>query len=126
MSELVTVELPDELARRARALAFATNRRLEDAVFDWIKHAVVEPEIEALPDDALLTLCDAMLEADQQEELSELLASAREGELDASRRARLDHLMTLYRHGLVLKARAWKEAVGRGLRPPLTDADHAA
>jgi hypothetical protein len=29
--------------------------------------------------------------------------------------------MTLYRRGLVLKARAWKEAVERGLRPPLTD-----
>jgi hypothetical protein len=32
--------------------------------------------------------------------------------------------MADYRRGLVLKARAWKEAVARGLRPP--PADHAA
>ena len=46
------------------------------------------------------------------------------------RGARLDDLMADYRRGLVLKARAWKEAVTRGLRTPPTDteadADHAA
>ena len=35
--------------------------------------------------------------------------------------ARLDELMGVYRQGLVLKARAIKEAVTRGLRPPLAD-----
>jgi len=36
-------------------------------------------------------------------------------------RDRLDQLMVLYRRGLKLKARAWKEAVARGLRTPLAD-----
>ena len=27
------------------------NRRLEDAVIDWINRAVSEPDVEALPDD---------------------------------------------------------------------------
>jgi hypothetical protein len=123
MSEKVTIEIPDDLSRRARGLAAAGNRRLEDAVIDWTARAVIEPEIEALPDDELLELCDATLEAGQQEELSGWLDDAREGRLDAAGRTRLDELMARYRRGLVLKARAWKEAVARGLRTPLTDAD---
>ena len=55
MSEKVTIELPDELSRRARKLAAAGNRRLEDAVIDWINRAVSEPDVEVLPDDELLT-----------------------------------------------------------------------
>ena len=128
MSEKVTIELPDELSRRARRLAAAGNRRLEDAVIDWINRAVAEPDVEGLPDDELLRLCDATFAAGQQAELSDRLADAREGTLDTAGRARLDDLMAEYRRGLVLKARAWKEAVSRGLRTPPTeaDADHAA
>src|SRR5271170_3569058 len=87
MSEIVTIELPDELSRQARRLAAAGNRRLEDAVIDWINRAVSDPDIEALPDDKLLRLCDATLEAGEQAELSGLLAEAREGTLDTSGRA---------------------------------------
>jgi hypothetical protein len=128
MSQIVTVELPDELARRARGVAAAGNRRLEDAVVDWISQAVAHPEIEALSDDELLARCDVSLAADMQEELSGLLSDAREGELDVPGRARLDQLFDLYRRGMVQNARAWTEAVARGLRPSLTDADadHAA
>ena len=130
MSEKVTIELPDELSQRARKLAAVGNRRLEDAVIDWINRAVSEPDVEVLPDEELLRRCDATIEAGAQEELSGLLADAREGVLDAARRARLDGLMADYRRGLVLKARAWNEAVARGLRAPPADpeadADHAA
>ena len=123
MSQTVTVELPDELARRARSVAAAGNRRLEDAVIDWISQAVAEPEIEALPDDELLARCDSALAADLQEELSGLLSDARENKLDATGSARLDQLMALYRRGMVQKARAWREAVARGLRTSLTADD---
>jgi len=126
MSERVTVELPDELARRARDAAAARNRRLEDAVIEWIGQAVAEPTIEALSDDELLTYCDMTLEADLQEELSKRLSDIRESQIDASGRARLDHLMVLYRRRLMRKARAWKEAVARGLRSPLGGADTGA
>ena len=130
MSEKVTIELPDELSRRARRLAAVGNRRLEDVVIDWINRAVSEPDVEALPDDELLRLCDATFEAREQAELSGLLADAREGQLGTARREQLDDLMAGYRRGLVLKARAWREAVARGLRTPPTDtdagADHAA
>jgi hypothetical protein len=116
MSETVTIELPDELSQRARRLAAAANRRLEDAVVDWISQAVSEWDVESLPNDELLKLCDATLGADEQEELSNGLADARDGLLDAAGRARLDVLMARYRRGLVLKARAWQEAVARGLQ----------
>ena len=130
MSQTLTVELPDELALRARRVAAAANRRLEDAVIDWISQAVAEPEIEALPDDELLMRCDSALAADLQEELSGLLADAREDKLDKAELGRLDQIMALYRRAMVQKARAWREAVARGLRasPTGTDAnaDHAA
>ena len=124
MSETLTVEIPSELARQARALAIASNRRLEDAVVDWIGRAVTDPPVESLPDSEVLALCDAAWDAARQEELSASLADLREGALAVSQRARLDELMAGYRRGLVLKARAWAEAVARGLRPRLDN--HAA
>ena len=62
-----------------------------------------------------------MLEPGIQEELSDLLDLGGEGALEPADRVRLDELISIYRQGLVLKARAWKEAVKRGLRAALTD-----
>jgi hypothetical protein len=77
----------------------------------------VSPE---LPDAELLALCDARLDDARQAELSALLADHREGRAGGAEPGRLDALLAEYRRGLVLKARAWKEAVARGLRPPPT------
>ena len=44
MSETVTIELPEELLRRARKMAVAGNRRLEEAVIDWISQVVSAPD----------------------------------------------------------------------------------
>lgn len=121
MSEVLTVELPDELAQQARALAMATNRRLEDAVLDWLRQAVAEPAVESLSNEALLRLCELRFSDAEQEELSDLLARARETALDTPEQQRLDRLMAAYRQGLVLKARALKEAAARGLCPTLAD-----
>jgi hypothetical protein len=120
MSETVTLEVPDELARRVRALAIATRRRFEDVVLDGLRRAAEEPSVEDLPDGELLGLCDATLDPIDQEALSLLLAGHREGTLSPLEKQSLDALMDAYRRGLVLKARALNAAVGRGLRPPLT------
>jgi hypothetical protein len=119
MSEVVTLEIPDELAQRARALAAAANRRLEDVVVEWIGRAVAEPRVESLPDGELLALCERELGTAEQDELSTFLARLREGHLDRQDQTRLDELMLAYRRGLVLKARAMHEAVRRGLKPSL-------
>ena len=124
MVEQLTVELPEELARRARALAAATQRRFEDAIVDWIGRAVDEPEVLSISNELLLQYCDLTMAAGEQTELSELLDKQREHSLDASERQRLDQLLENYRRGLLLKAKALNEAVARGLRPRL--GDHAA
>src|SRR5205085_830566 len=96
MTETVTVELPAELAQRARAVAAQTQRRLEDVLVEWIDRAAAEPAVEELPDDQLLALCESQLDDGRQEELSELLARNREGLLRNGERGRLDELMRLY------------------------------
>lgn len=53
-------------------------------------------------------------------EWSDLLAGNREGQLnDAEFIKKLDELMQVYRHGLLRKARAFKVAVERGLKPAI-------
>jgi len=120
MSVKVTVELPEELAQRARAVAAQSSRRVEDVLLEWIDRAGSEQEVDSLSDDQLLALCDGQLDDAIQNDLSELLARSREGRLADAERDRLEGLMQLYRRGLVRKARAWKAAVGRGLRAPLS------
>src|SRR3954464_9769587 len=93
MSEPVTLQIPDELARRARALAAATHRRFEDAVVDWLRRAGEEPAGGSLPGGSLLALCDATLTGVDQDALSVLLAGHREGSLSVEETARLDELM---------------------------------
>ena len=121
MSESFTLELPTELMRQARAAAAASNRRLDDAVADWIGRAVADPPVERIPDDQLLALYGSRLADGEQDELSGLLGRNREGTLFAADRPGLDELMTAYRAGLVRKARAVKEAVSRGLTLPADD-----
>jgi hypothetical protein len=119
MAETVTLELPEEVARRAREVAVRTHRRPESVLLEWIGRAVAEPPVESLPDDQVLALCDMQMDVEQQETLGDLLARNQEGLLSSAERARLDELMQTYRRGLVRKAQALKVAVERGLRPPL-------
>ncbi len=124
MIEQLTLELPEELARRARAFAAATHRTVEDAIVDWIDRAVSEHDVALLSDDQIKTLCDLTIDHAEQEQLSLLLEKQREQEIDAAESRRLEDLMESYRRGLLLKARALKEAVTRGLKSRLDD--HAA
>ena len=121
MSEVLTVEIPDELARQVRAIAAATSRPIEDVVVECLGRAIAEPTVKSLSDDELLQLCESQIDRSKQDELSELLALGREGQLQDHERGKLDALMVNYRRGLVCKAQAWKEAVARGLKPPLSD-----
>ena len=124
MTEQLTLVIPEELARRARALASATHRRVEDAILDWIGRAVEEPDVAALADDQLLGVCDQTMESADEQELNLLLVKQRERAIQDDERQRLDRLLDIYRRGILLKARALKEAVTRGLKPRLDD--HAA
>jgi hypothetical protein len=119
MAEIVRLELSDTLAQQAKQIAALTDRRLEDVLVEWIDRAVTELPIESLPDEQILTLCDLQMEPRQQELLSDLLGRNQEGHLNPAETAQLDQLMTIYRRGLVQKARALKVAVERSLRSHL-------
>jgi hypothetical protein len=115
MSEVVTLELPENVARSAQTIAARTHRRVEDVLMEWIDHAVADLPIDALPDDEVLALSDLQMTLDEQEELSDLLAQNREGTIMIGDRLRLEELMSVYRRGLVRKAQAINVAVARGL-----------
>jgi hypothetical protein len=69
MAEIVTLELPETLAQRAKEIAALTNQRLEDVLVEWIDRASTELPVESLPDDWVLALCDMQMEPEQQEAL---------------------------------------------------------
>jgi hypothetical protein len=117
MSESLTLELPADVALQARAVASATNKRVEDIVVAWIGRGAAESPLEELPDAKIIELSESQLPEGDQTTLSDLLG--RPGELSAEETVRLDELLATYRRGLVLKARATKEAVVRGLIPRL-------
>ncbi len=119
MGVKVTVELSEELAHRARAVADQTHRSFEEVLVALIDRAAAEPAVELLPDDQVLALCNSEMAVDQQVELSELLEQNREGLLEQSGQNRLEELLRVYRRGLVCKAQALRIAGARGLKPPL-------
>lgn len=119
MSEIITLQIPETLAQKAKEIAAFSDRSLEDVLLEWIYRASDELPVESLPDDQVLTLCDLQMENQQQEFLSELLAHQRERPLNEIENSQLDELMQVYRRGLVRKAKALKVAVERGLIPTI-------
>lgn len=119
MAEIVTLQLPENLAQKAKEIAAFTHRRLEDVLLEWIDRAITELPVESLPNEQVLAMCDLQMEAEQQAVFSDLLARQREEEINDLEARQLDELMQVYRRGLVSKARALKVAVERGLIPPL-------
>lgn len=119
MAETITLELPEALVIQAKDVATRTQRRLEDVLLEWLDRAAAETPLESLSDSQILSLCELQMAADQQEEMSRLLALNRENQLSPSEQQRLDELMHLYRRDLVRKAHALQIAVQRGLKPPL-------
>ena len=119
MSHVVMLDLPDDLGQRARVIAAQTHRRVEDVLLEWLGRGAADIAMDQLPDDQVLTLCDLEMSEEQQHELNDLLARQREGLLESDERHSLNELMGIYRRGMIQKAQALKEAVDRGLRPPL-------
>jgi hypothetical protein len=94
---------------------------MQEVLADWLLRGADEPPVELLSDEEVLEIADMQLPEAQQQELSDLLAGNREGELDDAEKIRLDELMDIYRRGLVRKAEAIRTSVERGLRPPLNE-----
>lgn len=119
MAEIVTLRLPDTLALKAREVAALTHKQLEELLVEFIDRALTELPVESLPDEQLLAVCNMIMDNQQQELLSDLLARNTEGQLNQEEIAQLNEIMQVYRRGLVRKGRAVKVAVERGLIPSL-------
>jgi len=119
MSEQITIQVSDRVARSAAYMAAQSQRRIEDVLADWLDQAVTELPVDELPDEEVLALTQLQLTSEQQATLSDLLVRNREGTLDAKGRRLLDEMMRIYEHGLLRKAQALRVAVQRGLREPL-------
>lgn len=121
MSLLVTLDLPDTLVKDANQVVQQTEQPLEEVLLQWIKRGANDRPVELLADEQLLLIIKSQLPTEQQDELSDLLALNREEQLTPRQRIRLDELMHSYRQGLIRKAQALKEAVARGIQPPLRE-----
>lgn len=120
MAQLITLEIPEPLARKVQDFAQLTDRSIEAVVLEWLDHASTDLAVESLSDPQVSALCDSEMSSEQQLRLSELLEHNRESTLTQLQQEELDQLMQIYRLGLVRKAQALKVAVDRGLRPALT------
>jgi len=128
MNEQITVTLPTEILQRAEQLARCTGRsvdqlqaetielslrplgssaREEDGMAEWSDERVL-----AVVDDPGFAVVDEHL-------LSDLLNRQQAGTLTEGERPTLAALLEVYQTLLLRKARALREAVRRGLRPPL-------
>jgi hypothetical protein len=117
---MLTIQIPEPIEQEARAIANQTHRPVEAIINDWLELGLTESPVELLSDERVLELCDQMLPPHLQAELSTLIERNREGEIASDEVIRLHELMNTYQKGMVRKAEAWKVAVERGLRPPLS------
>jgi predicted transcriptional regulator len=123
----ITIDLPDDVYRRAERFARLANRDLPSVLADTLTQSLppISVDIEALPSVADLSneqvtaLAQLEMEPFQDARLSELLDKQQAGILTAEEPQELNELMQIYREGLLRKATALAEAVKRGLMEPL-------
>jgi hypothetical protein len=123
----VTINLPDDVYRRAERFAHLANRDLSSVLADTLTRSLppISAEIDTLPaisnlsDRQVMALTQLEMESAQDVRLSELLDKQQSGTLNSEEPQELDILMQIYREGLLRKATALAEAVKRGLMEPL-------
>jgi hypothetical protein len=127
MSIPVTINLPDDVYRRAERFAHLANRDLSNVLADTLTRSLppISAEIDTLPpisdlsDRQVMALTQLEMEPAQDVRLSELLDKQQSGILSPKEPQELDDLMQIYRERLLRKATALAEAVKRGLMEPL-------
>jgi hypothetical protein len=127
MGTQLTLEIPDEVLRRAATVASATRRDVASVLQEALTVAfgplsspeVPPPPIDDLPNTQLLALCDARLPDHSAARLTELLDKRRAGTRGPSEDAELAALVQAYQSLWLRQSAALAEAVRRGIRPPL-------
>lgn len=128
MTDQITVTLPSEVLKRAEQLARCTGRSVEKLLAETIElslrplgtsEAAGEDMAEWSDAQLLATADDPGFSTEEDRRLSELLHRQQAGNLTAVEQPELTGLMEVYQTLLLRKARALRETVRRGLRPPL-------
>jgi predicted DNA-binding protein len=128
MTDQITVTLPTEILQRAERLARCTGRSVDQLLAETIELSLrplgaasfPEEDIAEWPDERVLAAADDPgLSPGEDQRLSELLHHQQAGVLTNGDRLELTGLMEVYQTLLLRKARALREAVRRGLQPPL-------
>jgi predicted DNA-binding protein len=127
MSTRITVTLPDDIYSRAEYLARLTGRNVAELLTETIEtsllplgsHHATEALASDLTDQEVLDLADGAMDPAQNQRFTVLLDKQQADLLDGTERQALMALMQIYQDGLLRKARAMREAVRRGLLPPL-------
>ena len=127
MTTRVMVTLQDDVYRRVERLAQLTSREVADLLADTITLALQPlavsaesvPAVTALSDEDVLGLTELQMAPEQDRRLSVLLQKQQERALSVAEQTELLLLMQVYQEGVLRKAQALREAVRRGLRPPL-------
>jgi hypothetical protein len=127
MATRVVVTLQDDVYRRVERLAQLTNRDVADLLADTITISLTPLDVStgsirdvaSLTDEEVQKLADLQMLPARDRRLSALLQKQQAQDLSVHERAELLTLIQVYQEGLVRKAQALREAVRRGLRPPL-------
>ncbi len=127
MTTRVMVTLQDDVYRRVERLAQLTSREVADLLADTLTLALQPlavsaesvPAVTALSDEDVLGLTELQMAPEQDCRLSVLLQMQQERALSVAEQTELLLLMQVYQEGVLRKAQALREAVQRGLRPPL-------
>jgi hypothetical protein len=125
MSDQITIALPPGVLRRAEFLALRAGQPLADYLGQTLQHALEpfgdlsEANPEAWSDKEALDYADSQMPEAEDRRLSELLQRQKTGNLQADEQGELTALMALYQRGLLRKSQGLREAVRRGLRPPV-------
>ena len=115
MKRRVTLNLSDDILRRALEIAANSDRNLEHVLEEWIDRSADEIPMEAMSDREILALCNFEMNVVHTQELRDLLQADRTRTLSADESKRMDELLQTYRRGTIRKARAMEVAKARGL-----------
>jgi predicted transcriptional regulator len=130
-SQVITLELPEDLYRTVNKLAQATERPLAEILRESLAHTLpplddvsadeadVLARMSTLDDSVLWQASKITLPEPQQEELRTLLDRQNAGELTPDNTLRLQDLMDEYGRLLVRRSHAWLLLARRGYRVPI-------
>ncbi len=126
MNQQITITLSEAALERAINLASVVARPIEKLLAETLELALpdigaeVLPSVTALPDEEVLALAQARMDARDNAYLSELLEKQQAGNLNEKERVALHSLNQTYLRLWLRQSEALAEAVKRGLRKPLS------